>query len=118
MRTVIQGDFERLAKVEELQQGDKTQIKDFLRLLLLWFRDTMLLSQFPDEAHVEERITNYDQLETLRKFLQAFESIQFEAAIGALEESLSRIDRNIHVGLVLTVLFQRLHAALRRKIDV
>ncbi len=118
LRTVIQGDFERLTKVEELQQGDKTQIKDYLRLLLLWFRDTMLLSQFPDEENIEKRITNYDQLETLRKFLKAFESIEFDAAIGALEESLTRIDRNIHVGLVLTVLFQRLHAALRRKIDV
>jgi DNA polymerase-3 subunit delta' len=115
LRTVIQGDYERLLKVEELQQGDRTLIKDYLKLLLLWFRDIMLLSQFPDEDRIEEKITNYDQLETLRKFLGAFESIHYEAAITALEESLIRIDRNIHMGLLLTVLFQRLHAALRRK---
>jgi len=119
LRMVILGDYERIKTVEAIQQNnDKKEVKEYLKLLLLWFRDVLLLSHFPDDKNIEEKIVNYDRLEILKKFLGAFEKIDFDMVVVEIENSIKRIDRNIHAGLVLTVLFQQLHTALRRKVNV
>lgn len=116
LRVVIQGDLERIQKVEEIvRSADKRMVKEYIKLLLLWFRDILLLLQFTNDNSVEAKLVNYDRREILNKFLTAFEEIDFERAISALEKALQNLDRNIHLGLILTVLFQHLHVALRRK---
>lgn len=119
LRTVIRSDYERLLQVEELgNSADKRLIKEYLQLMLLWFRDVLLLSEFPEERGIEDKVVNFDRIDILRKFIKAFERIDFDLAVTEIENALRRIDRNIHTGLVLIILFQRLHTALRRKRDV
>ena len=118
LRTVIKNDYEQIELVEELTtKFDKKIIKEYLKLMLLWFRDVHLLQHCEDTKYLETQLTNYDRLDVLQNFLGAFESIDFEEVVGELEQAIIRVNRNIQTNLVLTVLFQRIREALRRQVN-
>jgi len=97
-----------------LQAGDKSYIQDILELMLLWFRDAMILSEEPNR---HDHIINIDDLETLQKFISAFESIDFDKGVQAMEDALQLIDRNVQLNLILIVLLDKLHNLLKLKVS-
>ncbi len=110
LRGCLKGRKTQIEFVEEMvKRYDKKQIKDILSLLLIWFRDALLLS----ESGAEQRLVNIDQVETLQKFLGAFESVDFYAASAEIEKSIAMIERNIHINLILLVLMIKLQKMMK-----
>ncbi len=110
LRACLKGQKTQIELVEDMaKRYDKKQIKDILSLLLIWFRDALLLS----EGGPEQRLVNIDQMETLQKFLGAFESIDFYAASAEIEKSMTMIERNIHINLILLVLMIKLQKIMK-----
>ena len=96
-----------------LRQYDKKVIKDILSLTLMWFRDALMLMEQGEQA--ERHLVNVDQLETLKKFVGAFESIDFQTAFAEIENSISMIERSIQMNLILIVLMTKLRDVLKLK---
>lgn len=96
-----------------LKNYEKKDIKEILSLLLLWFRDALMLMQGMDEHLL--RLVNFDQRETLNKFVNAFETIDFDTAFAHIEESIQMIERNIQLNLILIVLMSNLRNSFKLK---
>lgn len=92
---------------------DVKTVKDILSLLLLWFKDAFLLMEYG--ARAENYITNFDQFETLARFVGAFESIDFPAVFSHVENSIQLIEKSIQINLILIVLMIKLRAVLKLK---
>jgi DNA polymerase III subunit delta' len=100
--------------VESFAQGnDKKLVKDVLSLLLMWFRDALILHG--RSADGQKYLVNIDNLETLKKFVSAFESVDFDAAFLEIEQSIQMIERNIHLQLILIVLMIKLKNSMKLK---
>ncbi len=113
LRTVIRTDLDRLLLAEQLiRNEDKKTIKDLLSILLLWFRDAFLYSQGNGD---KELIVNIDLIETLAKFCDSFEDINFEAIVADIENAIELFNRNVYVNLIVINLFYSLKHNLRRK---
>lgn len=116
LRTVIRADHDHVLHAEQLRAlGDKAMVKEYLRLLLGIFHDALVLTCASGDPESQRLLVNFDRLAWLERFVGAFEQIDFELAIGAVEEAMARLDRNLELSLVLIVLFQHLRRALRRK---
>ena len=79
----------------------------------MWFRDALMLTESAGES--PPHLVNSDQLETISKFVGAFESIDFDMAFAEIENSLQMIERNIQLNLILIVLMIKLRKALKLK---
>lgn len=112
LRACLKNPMAQVELVEEMVKSyDKKQIKDVLVLMLIWFRDALLLS----EGESDQRLVNVDQIEILQKFLGAFEFIDFYAAGAEVEKSMAMIERNIQVNLILMVLMIKLQHLMKLK---
>jgi DNA polymerase III subunit delta' len=112
LRSVIRSDVERLSLVDEIvSKDDKKTIQEYLEIMLLWFRDAMIINNSGDDS----MLINPDKRETLVRFCQSFEPMDFDAIAGQIEQALERIRRHVHVNLILINLFYFLHQQLRRK---
>jgi DNA polymerase III subunit delta' len=112
LRTCLKNPKLQIEFVEELvKKNDKKQIKDVLSLMLIWFRDALLL----EEAGANQGLVNIDQVDTLEKFLGAFESIDYFAASTEIENSMTMIERNIQINLILVVLMIKLQRMMKLK---
>ena len=112
LRTCLKNPKLQIEFVEEfIKSADKKQIKDVLSLMLIWFRDVLLLS----ENGEPQRLVNSDQTDTLKKFLDAFESIDYYAACAEIESAMSMIERNIQINLILVVLMIKLQRIMKLK---
>ncbi|MBN2008931.1 DNA polymerase III subunit delta' [candidate division KSB1 bacterium] len=112
LRTVIRGDMERLLLVEELvAKEEKKTIQEYLEIMLVWFRDVMIFSEGGDES----MLVNLDKRDTLERFSQSFESFDYHAIVGQIEQALERIRRYVYINLILINLFSFLKQQLRRK---
>lgn len=87
--TGILGDIDRIAELK-----DKSAAARFLQLLLLWFRDAMMLANGGTAI-------NQDQQEDIQRFVSRFPSADFARALRGTERALSLLDRNIHIRLLL-----------------
>ncbi|MBN1541584.1 DNA polymerase III subunit delta' [candidate division KSB1 bacterium] len=106
LRTCFKDLLSQLQMVEDLvKRYDKGVIKEILGLILIWFRDALVLAQGSEQSG---RLTNLDQLDTLQKFVGAFEQIDVDGCLTDVEASIEQIDRNAQLNLVLTVLLHRL----------
>ncbi|MBD3289513.1 DNA polymerase III subunit delta' [candidate division KSB1 bacterium] len=113
LRTVIRSDLDRLMLAEKLVRSeDKKAIKDLLAILLLWFRDALIYSQGNGGT---ELIVNIDLIETLERFCNSFEDINFEAIVADIESAIDLFNRNVYVNLIVINLFYSLKHNLRRK---
>ena len=105
----------RLQLVEEtLEKYEKQDLKILFEILSLWFRDALMVSEGRGLG-LKEKIVNLDKIDTLQKFVDAFEIIRFETALAELERATQMIERNIQLNLILIVLFTRLQSALKIK---
>jgi len=86
-----------------------------MELLLLWFRDAMI---FLKGDQNNDLIVNIDQLDTLEKFCNSFEKLNFETIVTDIENAIDQFDRNVFINLILINLFYRLKHNLRRKQNV
>jgi len=119
LRIIIKSDLEILQLVEKLiRQEDLKTIKDLISLLLIWFRDAMIVDTLQDENNFKDKIINIDKLEILQKFINSFESIDYDKILKRIENSLEMIERNVYLNLILLQLLFDLKKLLRRKKNV
>lgn len=117
LRAILKDNSTRISMVEELTaQRDKRLVKELLGLMLIWFRDAMILHRsHADTQTVLDRLINKDQIETLEKFSNAYHQADYEQAIIEVEQAIRLIDRNMLLNLVLVVLFNKLNRSIQRK---
>jgi DNA polymerase-3 subunit delta' len=84
---------------------DRAAVERFLSLLLMWFRDAMVMSR-------GGRIINVDQEDDLRKFTTRFPAADLLRSMGEIERALSLVGRNVYIKLILL----QLAVQLRRSI--
>ncbi len=84
---------------------DRVAVERFLSLLLMWFRDAMVMTR-------GGRIINVDQEEDLRRFTARFPQADLLRAMADIERALSLVDRNVYIKLILL----QLSVQLRRTI--
>ena len=77
---------------------DRTLLEMLLRMLALWIRDCHYAVNIP---HDDSGIINKDQLESIRKFAQAFPDADYHAILNMIEQSIEHIRRNVNPSLVL-----------------
>ena len=119
LRKVLLTDLDIIQTVEHISaQLDKKMIKDLVTLMLVWFRDSMVLAVLESETDAREKIVNIDRLEILKKFISALEPINYYQVIPKIERAITLIDRNVYINLVLLQLLFELKKFMRRKIHV
>ena len=119
LRKLLTTDLDVALTVEYLVNNeDKKTIKELMGLMMVWFRDAMVLSITTNEDYSDGGIINFDRLDTLQKFVQNLEPIDFQQVISSIEKAIELIDRNVYINLVLLQLFFKLKENLRRKINV
>jgi DNA polymerase-3 subunit delta' len=92
---------------ERIAENDRGAVDQFLSLLLVWFRDAMLMKEQGVEG-----IINQDQQEDLLKFVNRFGNANFPASIGAVERALELLRGNVYLPLVLLSLSVQLKRIL------
>ncbi|HMK39846.1 MAG TPA: DNA polymerase III subunit delta' [Bacteroidota bacterium] len=109
VRRVLGG--KALELIELIERMAETKDRDvhirFLTLLLLWFRDALVL------RHGAE-VVNVDQLEELTSFVSRFPEADLACAITDVEKAISLVDRYTYIKLVLAHLAVRLRIALEK----
>ena len=71
-----------------------------------------------NESDYKEKIINIDRLDTLKKFVNGLEHIDYDQVIAKIEHAIKLIDRNVYLNLVLLQLMFELKKFMRRKINV
>jgi DNA polymerase-3 subunit delta' len=98
-----------LPVVEQIGRLGREPVKQVLGLTLGWVRDLVLYRAAGEAAP----LVNVDQAEAVRKFVEHLPGARLEAMAGLIEEAAALLERNVHTGLVLTVLADALGAAMR-----
>lgn len=88
---------------------DKERIKQFLLLLIIWFRDLVFICD-----NSESLVINKDKIERLRKFEQNFFSDKYKI-IKLIEESFKDVDSNIFPDLLLFNLSNNIRQLIKSK---
>jgi DNA polymerase-3 subunit delta' len=98
-----------LELLELIERMAETKDRDvhtrFLTLVLLWFRDALVL------RHGRE-VINVDQMTELNSFVSRFPDADLARAVGDVEKAISLVDRYTYIKLVLAQLAVRLRAAI------
>ncbi len=116
LRKMLMPDLDILLMVESLvNQQDKKAIKELIALMLIWFRDAMVMELLQDESDYKEKIINIDRQDILKNFISGLERIDYDQVIPKIEQALELIDRNVYINLVLLQLLFELKRFLRRK---
>ncbi len=90
------------ASIDERAGGkDREKAKRFLRLMLMWFRDALVLSR-------GGTVINLDQHEDLRRFVANFPGARLAEVIGEVEKAVFLIERNVYIKLIYVNLAVRL----------
>lgn len=97
------------AIIDKVNAYRREQIKGILRLMLAFVRDLMLIREMGAEAP----IVNIDQKEVLTKFVEGVPVADLEGMAERIEQAIAMVGRNVHIGLVFTVLAHVLHRGMR-----
>jgi DNA polymerase III subunit delta' len=95
--------MQAVEKVAELK--DRELVNRFLVLLLMWFRDALVLRH-------GGTIINVDQQEDLNRFLAKFPHADLLQALAHVEQAISLVERNVYIKLAIVNL------AIRLKTDI
>lgn len=95
--------------VDEMGKLGRERLKGLMGLMLGWMRDLLLYQTMGASAP----LVNVDQAEAVERFCRNLPDADLEAMVGLVEQAVELVERNVHVGLVLTVLAQALSAAMR-----
>jgi DNA polymerase-3 subunit delta' len=91
-------DIEKIAKPR-----DRDSVLNFLTLMLMWFRDALVLSRGGN-------IINVDQREDLQRFVARFPAADLVRVVNDVERAISLVNRNVYITLVLLQLSVRLRS--------
>lgn len=89
--------------------GGREQVKSALDIMLSWLRDLMVVRATGDVA----RLVNSDQADVATRFVTNLASADIPAMIGAVEEAMGLVERNVNVDLIMVSLSDFLHRAMR-----
>ncbi len=98
LRTTLGGSSNKLLEEIEgrIAENDRNAVEQFLLLILVWFRDAMVMKERGGEGAM-----NQDQNEDLKRFLAKFGNANFPATINAVERALELLRGNVYLPLVL-----------------
>ncbi len=96
VRRTVAGHHVDVAKIIDgvAEEKNRARVTRFLHLLLLWFRDALVLSR-------GGAIINVDQQEPLQKFVARYPETNIPDILGEIERAISLVERNIYIKLVL-----------------
>jgi DNA polymerase-3 subunit delta' len=94
----ISEDIDRIADVK-----DRTLTRRFLMLVLMWFRDALVLKN-------GGTIINVDQEEDLKNFVAKFPAADLLQVITEVEKAISLVERNVYIKILLLQLAVRIKA--------
>lgn len=93
-------------QVDALSEGgDRDRVLNVLTLMLVWFRDALVLSRGGS-------IINVDQVEDLQRFVGRFPAADLVQVIAEVDRAISLVNKNVYIRLVLL----QLCVALRKHI--
>ena len=95
--------------VQQMSKMGRERVKGLLRLMLRWIRDLVLYRVVGAEA----ALVNVDQRRSIARFCENVPDADLEAMIDIVEQAIEMAGRNVHLGLLLTVLSQALGRAMR-----
>ena len=90
---------------------DRETVLRFLSLLLIWFRDAMVLARGGE-------IINVDQKDDLQRFITKFPDANLVQAVSEVEKAISLIERNVYIMLALLQLAVKLRANILTTLEV
>lgn len=99
---------------DRIGKKGRERVKGMLRLMLRWLRDLVLYRTMGADAP----LVNVDQQEAVARFCENLPEADLETMIGLVEEAIELAERNVRLGLVLTVLAQKLSRAMRGETQV
>jgi DNA polymerase-3 subunit delta' len=110
LRTSYVGEAEAVAQqTTELARQGRERVKGLLTLMLGWLRDLLLVRTLGPDAP----LVNVDQADAAQRFVANLPHARLEAMVNLVEEAIHLTERNVRLGLVLTVLAQALRRAMR-----
>lgn len=89
---------------------NKERVKQFLALLVIWFRDILNKSGGSDEL-----IINKDKSDRISKFVANFDSRNYKI-INAIEDAVKDVDSNIFPDLLLYNLVYKIKSCIQRRV--
>ncbi len=109
MRGAVQHDIDRLDPlIEQVNRMGRDEARSLLRAMVRWVRDVILYRAAGEEA----ALVNVDQAERIASFCDNLPSANLDAMVRMIEEASGLVGRNVRTDLVLTVLAQKLGAAM------
>ncbi|OQX87139.1 hypothetical protein B6D60_04620 [candidate division KSB1 bacterium 4484_87] len=119
LRKALLSDLDILTFTEDLVSGQDTlRIIEILELMSVWFRDAMIMEKLNFETDIDEKLIFSDRKETLEKFINSFEPINYEKILNQIGTAITMINSNAAVNLVILQLIYELKGQLRRKTNV
>jgi DNA polymerase-3 subunit delta' len=101
LATVASGKIVKLLlEIEKITaEYGRTEITNFLNIMLTWFRDALML-----KSGMRDKIINVDMLDRLERFNVLFENIDHREAVSLLERAIFQVERNVQLNLILITL--------------
>jgi len=94
------------AAIDDLAGGkDRDRATRFLAVMLMWFRDALVLSHGGD-------VINLDQRDELTRFLERFPGADLIQSITAVERAISLVERNVYIKLAFLQLAVQLRGGI------
>ncbi|HWQ81366.1 MAG TPA: DNA polymerase III subunit delta' C-terminal domain-containing protein [Ignavibacteria bacterium] len=109
LRAVITNNQPKISNVisSVTSSKDKELVRQFLYLMILWFRDIIVSKSSNDGI-----VINRDRIDSVSKFSARYKSDEFEI-INNLETCISDIDRNVNMEIMLYSLTYNLRGLIR-----
>jgi len=100
LRSLIAGNYLGLSRIisEITSDKDRGLVRQYLNLMILWFRDLAV-----KKSGNEELLINRDKTENVNNFLTKFECNEYDI-INMLESFIGDIDKNVNLELMLYTL--------------
>lgn len=95
--------------VDEMKGQGRERVKGTLQLMLRWMRDLLLYTNMGEEAP----LINVDQKQAIAQFCDNLPDANLQGMVHLVEDALHLTQRNVRLGLILTVLAQQLSHAMR-----
>jgi DNA polymerase-3 subunit delta' len=96
-----------LIETERLASFDRTKIEQMLSIMLLWFRDVLVLREGGGT-----NLINIDQKNDIERFSKNFPRTDVHTAMMLIERAAERVDKNVHLHLVLLTLVSGLRGTI------
>lgn len=116
LRAVFRANAENINENIKLlyQNRDKSELRLFLRLILQWLEDLILVDQDEDWR---EKIIFHTQSEALYKFYQGFTGLDLQKAQDIIENCIHHLDHNGYIPLVITDMMIKFHKLMHDSVQ-